>query len=219
MNWGTPTATRALGVIGLLVLVAVSWMFVLGPAVASLGAAGEKRETTEDLNLSMATQLASLQSLADDVPAMRRAASKLMDVVPPTADQPGFFRAVTAAAEDAGIRAAALTSVSPGVPVLPEAPPPPAPEPAPAGSDEDVIVAPVVPAPDPTTQLAVQEVGINVQGTYDELRRLLANLETMQRALLLSSVDLSADAEALTMTVTGSSFVASPLGDPPTMSE
>ncbi len=208
MNLRTAPATIALGVVGLLVLSALSWMLLLGPTLGELGDAKEKHTAVEDRNLVMAAQLNSLRSLAADVPLLQRTAKDLMATMPPTADQPGFFREITAAAEGAGLRAAALTSVAPGVPVLPAAPAAPAPDPDAA---EGAPVAQAEPAP----QVAVQSVSVSVNGTYDQLRKLLANIETMDRALLLQNVNLTGEDGELTMTLTGSTFVAPPLGDPP----
>lgn len=203
MNIRTASATIALGAGGLLLLAAISWIFVLSPKLGSVSEVSEQRLSLEDGNLAMAGQLSTLRALLEDVPTLSKDAAALAAVIPPTADQPGFFRAITDAARDAGIPASALTTVSPGVPVLPVAPPPVVEEDAPAAE------------PAPASQLAVQTVSINVNGTYKQLSRFLGNLEEMERALLLQNIGLSSSESDLALTITGSTFVAPPLGDPP----
>lgn len=205
MNLRTAPATIALGTGGLLLLVALSWVFVLSPKLGALADTSEQSTALQDSNLSMTVQLAGLRELADDVAKMQQKGDALALVIPATANQPGFFRAVTTAAQNAGLPASALTSVSPGVPVLPVAP-------APAVVEEG---AAAVPAAAPEPQVAVQEISINIDGSYDQLATFLDNLESMDRALLVQSIDLSANEESLSLTVSGATFVAPPLGAPP----
>lgn len=204
MNLRTASATIALGAGGLFLLAAISWIFVISPKLEAVSEASEQRLALEDGNLAMAGQLSTLRAMLEDVPTLSKDAAALAAVLPPTADQPGFFRAITDAADDAGIPASALTTVSPGVPVLPVAPAPVVEEGAPA--------AEAAPAP----QLAVQTVNINVNGSYGELSKFLGNLAEMERALLLQNINLSSSESDLALTVTGTTFVAPPLGDPPT---
>ena len=204
MNIRTASATIALGVGSLLMLVALSWIFVISPKLGSVSEVSEQRLALEDGNLAMAGQLSTLRAMLEDVPTLTKDAEALAGVIPPTADQPGFFRAITDAAEGAGIPASALTTVSPGVPVLPVAP-------APVVAEEGAPAVETAPEP----QLAVQTVSINVNGSYKELSKFLGNLEKMERALLLQNISLSSSESGLALTVTGSTFVAPPLGDPP----
>ncbi len=203
MNIRTASATIALGAGGLLLLAAFSWIFVISPKLGSVSEVSEQRLALEDGNLAMAGQLSTLRAMLEDVPTLSKDATALEAVIPPTADQPGFFRAITSAADDAGIPASALTTVSPGVPVLPVAPAPVVEEGAPAAETPS------------EPQLAVQTVSINVNGSYRELSKFLGNLERMERALLLQNISLSSSETELALTLTGSTFVAPPLGDPP----
>lgn len=205
MNLRTVPATIALGVVGLLVLAGLSWVVVIGPKLNAMSQANEERIALEDRNTTMLLQLSSLQRLVTDLPKARQRAEDLALAFPPTASQPGFFAQVNKAALAAGINPASVTTLSPGVPVLDA---PVAPEVAPDGS----AVAPVTVGGD----LARQVVGIDVTGTFDELSSLLQELEEIERAMLAATVALATTDEGLTLTLTGTTFVAPPLGDPPT---
>ncbi len=208
MNLRTPTATNALGGAGLAAIAALSWVFLIGPTVGGLSDTNEEHLAIQDLASSMSVQLDSLRAMAEDLPQMKTQADELATVFPPTADQPGFFRAITAAAEQAGLDASDLTGLSPGVPVIAEKKGA-TPAPGPAGAASDSAVAP--------NDIAEQVVGINLDGTYDQLRVFLGDLEMMDRALLVQSVALDEGDEEgkLSLTVTGTTFVAPPLADPP----
>jgi Tfp pilus assembly protein PilO len=204
MDLGTPAATRLLGTLSLLVVAALGWTVVVGPETGTLADTRAEIESTRDQNAVLTGQLASLEKQVSQLGETRRTARDLAALFPPTADQPGLFEEVTAAAVDAGIGPEGVKSLAPSPPVLGGASPgaPPADPAAPA---------------DPTgVQLARQTVTVSVSGTYDQTQRLLANLEQMSRAYLVGSVTLAGDATtgAYTTTIEGDMFVMPPVTDP-----
>lgn len=200
MNFRTASGTLVLGGLGLLVVAALGWLLLLGPVTGKISAVGEERVQAQDRAVLMRSQLNSLRLLTGDIPDISTQAAELDRVFPPTADQPGFFSAVTKAAEDAGIPASDITTLSPGVPVVPGG------EPGAPVVEGDAL---------PDAQLALQEVTITAVGSYDQLAQLMANLEDLDRALLVASASMAADDEQLTLTLVGTTFVAAPLGDAP----
>lgn len=214
MKLQSVSATLFLGTLALLATAALGWFLLLGPQWGRIGETDAERTVVQDQAARMSSQLTALRRLADELPEIDEEARALERVFPPTADQPGFFEAVTDAAAAAGIAADDLTTVSPGIPVLPPAPPPPPPADDEAMDDEDVVSAPVAAAP---PQLAVQSVSITVSGSYEQLSALLANLEDMDRALLISSASLSANEQDLSLSVIGTTYVAAPLTGPPAL--
>ena len=194
MNLHTVTATRLLGALALLVVAAASWLLLVGPARGDLADVRQEVVDTADANALRTVQLRGLEQQADDLGAVDDAADDLATLFPPTADQPGFFTMVDAAAAAAGIAPGKVTALSPGLPTAP--------------AEQD-------PA---TVRLTEQAVTIDVEADEVRLRALLRELESMERSFLVRSVTLTRSGEAGTATtrasIQGSAFVAAPLERP-----
>ena len=131
--------------------------------------------TARAQNDALAVQLSQLQEQQAELRKTRAVAAELAAKFPPTADQPGLFEQVTAAAVDAGIGPDGVTTLAPTPPMI--------------GSATGGVTADQ-PAVGSGT-LATQTVTVSVTGTYDQTQRLLENLEQMQRAYLITSVALA----------------------------
>lgn len=198
MNIKTIGATRALGAIALLLIVGLGWQFVLSPKTEALSDVREEITDTRDNNDLLELQLITLKRQAAELDSVRATAGALSAMFPSTADQPRLFREVTEAAADAGIGQKGVTALSPTPPVV--------------GGDPAAGVA-----VDTTgLTLARQIVAVAVEGSYAETQRLLANLEQIPRAFLITSVSLSSGQEKgdYTTTITGDMFVMPPAVDP-----
>ncbi|GAA1156717.1 hypothetical protein [Nocardioides aquiterrae] len=219
MDLGTPTATKVTGALGLLAVAALGWTFGVGPQSAHLAEARDEVTAVQDQNALLTTQLALLTKQQQDLGATRRTARVLAAKFPPTADQPGLFEIVTAAAVDAGIGAQGVTTLTPTPPVVGTA----------DGTADGTVGGTAGGTADGTAgsaqagtpapsggQLARQTVTVSVTGSYDQTRQLLVNLEHMERAYLITSVSLAGDAEngAYTTSITGDMFVMPPVPDP-----
>ena len=213
MNLGTPGATKVVGSLGLLAVAALGWVVAVGPQTARLGEVREEITTVQDQNMVLEAQLAALQKQQEELAGTRRTAQRLAVKFPATADQPGLFREVTAAAVDAGIGADGVTALAPTPPELGTDD-----EAAGAATDTAATDSAASTTTDPTSgsALARQTVTVTVEGSYDETRRLLANLEQMPRAYLVTTVALTGDPTTgtYTTTVTGDMFVMPPVPDP-----
>lgn len=203
MDLGTPTATKIAGSLGLLVVAGLGWTFAVGPQTADLADAREQVTSVQDQNALLQTQLVALQHQQQDLGSTRRDAKKLAAKFPSTADQPGLFEAVTAAAVDAGIGAKGVTTLTPTPPVV-------------GTADGAAATGAGTTTGTAGSQLARQTVTVSVSGTYDQTQQLLVNLEHMKRAYLITSVSLAGGAQggAYTTTITGDMFVMPPVKDP-----
>ena len=217
MNLRSASATGLLGGLLVLVVAALGWVLLLGPATAHVSEQREAAEAAADRSTLLAGQLARLQAKAQDLGDTEEAEERLAALFPPTADQPGFFAQVGKAALEAGYSPAEITSLSPSAPT-PLAPP--VPEAAPVEGE-----ATTDPATDPTAgpaavpaDLATQTVTMTLTGSYDEARRLLAGLERLDRAYLVRSVSLAGEAgsSSLTLSISGVTYVAPPVPAPVT---
>jgi Tfp pilus assembly protein PilO len=197
MNLRTPGATKIVGALALLLVVALGWLLVVGPKTAALSDTRAQITSVRDQNDTLAIQLISLKRQAQQLDDVRRTARAVALKFPPTADQPGVFKEITAAASDAGIGAHGLTSITPTPPVV-------------GGADP----ATGVQLDAPPAGLARQTVAVAVTGSYDQMQRLLENLEQMPRAYLINSVAVSGDAGKFTTTISGDMFVMAPVEDP-----
>lgn len=205
MNLRSVTATAVMGGLLLALLVTGGWLVLLGPATGDIGATRDAVASTEDRNQVLTAELAALQAQAADLSGTRSVARRLDHLFPPTADQPGLFEALVRAARAAGYGPDDLTSLSPTAPVpLIDG------EPMGVASETGQVLDPA------TADLAVQTVTLSAEGDYDQARGLLGALETLDRAFLVQAVELSAGqvADQLTLTVTGSTFVAPPVPAP-----
>ena len=214
MNLRSPSATLVLGGLGLLLLAAAGWLLLLGPLTEDVGTARQAADDAVDRNQVLAAQLADLEERAQDLRSTRQAAEELERLVPPTADQPGFFALVDEAAAAAGYAPRDITTLSPTVPVPvaagadPAAPAAPA-EPPVAGDGAEAAAAPVA-------EYAVQTVSMTLTGSYEQATRLLTRLGGLDRAVLVRSISLSGEAGSptLTLTLSGTTFVAPPVPEP-----
>lgn len=201
MNLNTPAATKVVGGLLLLLLAAMGWLFVVGPETERLAEVRLEIESTRDQNDSLRLQLVALEKQREELPETRKTAEALAAKFPPTADQPGLFEAVTAAAVDAGIGPKGVTTLAPTPPVI-------------GGTDPASGVQ--LEQPTGGALLARQSVSVSIQGSYDQTVRLLDNLEHMRRAYLITSVTLAGGGETggYATTISGDMFVMPPLVDP-----
>jgi Tfp pilus assembly protein PilO len=199
VNLRTPGATKILGALVLLLVAALGWLLVVGPETSALADARSQIQSTRDQNQGLAAQLSALEAQRKELGPTRRAAKKLAEKFPPTADQPGLFEAVTAAAVDAGIGADGATTLAPSPPQV---------------GGADAATGAVGAGPATGGNLANQTVTVSITGGYDQTEQLLENLEQMPRAYLITGVTLGGGDGGYTTTVTGEMFVMPPVTDP-----
>lgn len=201
MNLRTPRATLLIGAVLLSLLVAAGWFLAVGPQTAALSEVRTSIEETRSQNQLLEQQLATLREQAESIEQTEAAADGLARVFPGTADQPGLFEMVTDAAGSAGISPRDVTALSPTPPTV--------------GAADAATGATPVPAAG-AGELARQTVTLSVSASYAQTTDLLANLERMPRAYLVTSVSLGAGSEAgrFLTTVTGDMFVAPAIKSP-----
>lgn len=199
MNLRTPGATKIVGALVLLLVAAAAWLFVVGPETEDLAAARAEIQSTRDQNQVLAAQLQALEAQREELGPTRRTAARLAAKFPPTADQPGLFEAVTAAAVDAGIGPDGVTTLAPSAPLV---------------GGTDPATGAVGAAPAGGGALASQIVTVSITGGYDQTEQLLENLEQMERAYLISGVTIAGGDAGYTTTVTGEMFVMPPVVRP-----
>ncbi|MEQ6901015.1 hypothetical protein [Nocardioides sp. YIM 152588] len=209
MNLRTVPGTLAVGLGALLLFLAASWFLAIGPVLGQTSDTRESIDLARDRNDVLRAQVATLKAQQDELPRYRAVADQMAALFPPTAEQPRYFAAVHEAARKAGIPADQVTALNPSAPEL-------------LAADGRVLAvdATATDAEAPTAEVGEQEVSVSVQGRYDQVQRFLANLETMERAFLVTSVGLEGGDETgageVTVTLLGNTYVATRLRyDPP----
>ncbi|WP_141015609.1 hypothetical protein [Nocardioides sambongensis] len=211
MNLRSINGTLVLGFGALIVLLLAGWLLLISPVLGDTSEAHDEVSAAQDRNRLMTSQVNGLKQQQDQLPRYQAIADEMAALFPPTADQPGFFAAVNAAAQDAGIGSDQLTVLSPSAPVL-------------LGPDGQPLAADAVTAEGETGEtgetaageIAEQTVSVTAEGTFDQIQSLLANLEQLDRSFVVSTLGVDDGATGgQTVTLTGRTFVAAPLAYEP----
>ncbi|MBA2954499.1 hypothetical protein GON03_09210 [Nocardioides sp. MAH-18] len=205
MNLRSVSGTLTVGILAIALVLVASWMLLISPLLDETSDAKDAVSAAQDRNQVMTTQVAAIQAQQRDLDRYKDAADQLEALFPPTADQPGFFAAVTQAAAEAGIPADKVTTLSPSAPQLLDA--------------NGQPITGETGAETPTdADVAAQTVSVTAEGTYGQIQQLLANLEGMERAFAVTSLGVTGSSSTdegptgtLTVSITGSTYVASPL--------
>jgi Tfp pilus assembly protein PilO len=211
--------TYLIGGVAILLLALLSWFFLVSPRMAQASEIGEHRVAVEALNVKSAEQIALLTTLKNGLVKERTVAAALAVKFPPTADQPTLFRQIVTAAGQAGIPEKSITSLGPAAPIL-GSPSSGAKLPgaaaAPAAAEDGDAAAPAKAAPAKTAEnMATMAVSFNAEGTFDQMVKMLKNLENMPRSFLITQVNLStADKGKFTIAVQGNMYVHRAVPDP-----
>lgn len=222
MSFNKVKGTYLVGGALIALLTLLSWFFLVMPRMGESGEIGEQQAAAEAVNAKSAKEIVALNTLKVGLPTQRKVASALALKFPATADEPTLFRAVVAAALKAGIPEKSIIAVGPSAPImgvgssgakLPAAGSAPAKGPAP----EAGAAAPVKGATPATggQNLATMTISFNASGNYDQMVRMLQNLEGMRRSFLITQVNLaSAEAGKFTVAVQGNMYVHRTVTDP-----
>ena len=178
------------GIFVLLALVAVGWFFVLGPRVNEAAALQARAAQIESANIALLGRYNEVLQQARNIETATSEAQEIFARMPEEADLPAVITQVTEAAAEAGIPPGDIQVINTSVP-------------EPVESQDDTATAGVA--------LATMRLDVTVRGTPDELLRFLANVEGLDRSLLIQSTSMTllsgAEAAGSTLQVTGEMFV------------
>jgi Tfp pilus assembly protein PilO len=213
----------ALTVVGCLAIMAAGWFLLISPKRGEATELRAQTATQEAANAQLRTQLQILQAQAKDLPKKQADLARVAAKIPDNASLPTLIRALTKASTSAGVQ---LVSVTPGPPVLVEAPAAPvaaAPAPDAAAPADAPATAPAAPAAGAAGSLASISLAMNVVGGYFEIEQFLANIEDLQRAVRVTNVTMTPgvaptetgsagntakEGRSLTTTITGAVYMA-----------
>lgn len=158
------------GLVGVLVLVALSWFLVLGPRLSKADEVAAQVEQVETSNLQLRNRVNQARTQVEQAPAAAAEAQELFATMPRAAELPTVLRQITDAAQEAGIGPTAVQVISTTVPVA---------------------AGPVAAEGTSGVSIASMDIGITVSGTRESLLGFLGNLQALDRAFLITSTQVS----------------------------
>lgn len=179
----------ALTVVGCLAVLAAGWFLLVSPKRSEASEVQLAADAQVTANSALRTQIEVLKAQAKNLPKEQAKLAAVAAKIPSNRAMPALIRALTDAAEDAGVE---LVTLAPGATAV-AAPVAAAPVAPAAGADGAAPAAPVAPAAPASAagQLGSIPVTLNVVGGYFQVQQFLANLEDLKRAIRFTAVNLA----------------------------
>lgn len=180
------------GILVLVVIVAVGWLFILSPRVNEAAELQARAAQIESANIALLGKYNEVLEQARNIETATSEAQEIFARMPEEADLPAVITQITDAAAKAGIPPGDIQVINTSVP-----------EPVTSEDDTSANAGGVA--------LATMRLDVTVRGTPDELLRFLANIEGLDRSLLIQSTAMTLlsgrEAAGSTLQVTGEMFV------------
>ena len=185
----------ALTVVGCLAVLAAGWFLLVSPKRSEASEAQLAADAQVTANSALRTQIEVLKAQAKNLPKEQAKLAAVAAKLPSSRAMPALIRALTTAAEDAGVE---LVTLAPGATAV-AAPAAAAPVAPAAGAEGAAPAAPVAPAAPAAAagQLGTIPVTLNVVGGYFQVQQFLANLEDLKRAIRFTAVNLAPGANPI----------------------
>lgn len=183
-----------IGVLASVALLAAGWVFLVSPERSHAAKLKTDADGVRSSTSSLQTQLAMLRAQAKSLPAQRAKLQAISAKVPNNPAEPALVRALTKAADSAGVE---LTSIAPSTPAVMTAPVAPV-APAATGAAPAAGTPPVA----ASLQVAAIALKITATGTYFELEQFQRNLENLSRALKSTTISLAPGGDKVSSTST-----------------
>ena len=166
-------------IVGVLIICAVAagvWFLVLSPRMSQSSDIAAQSDQMGVSNATLQARYHSSVKQAADAPALAAQAQAEFSKMPQSADLPAVITQLTDAARSAGVTADNIEVISTGLPL-------------------PVVTAGADPAAAPANgvNLARMDVSMSVSGTPDQMLAFTENLLELDRALLLTSTNLTWD--------------------------
>ena len=201
----------AFTVLGCLFVLVAGWFFLVSPKRAEVARLNTQAAGQVSSNAVLSTQLANLKAKAKDLPKQKARLAAVAAKIPDNPALPALIRALSSAADAAGVE---LITVTPGAPAPVIAAAAGATAPAAPGSPGAAAAA---------GGLSQIPLTLNVVGGYFQVEQFVANLENLPRSMRVMNLSMTPganpmkpaaaagaadDGHILTTTITGSVFMA-----------
>lgn len=167
------------GIAASILLFVLGFFLLVNPARNQAADIQARADSVEENNVLLANKLNQMKQQATEVPAKLEEIEAIQRKMPSEMKQPELVRAIEQEAQSAGVD---LTSIAPATPVAVE------------GSSTGTIALPVA---------------VTADGRYANIKTFVDNLERLERAFLIQTVDVTVADEALdsfTLSLQGSFF-------------
>ncbi|MCU1601052.1 MAG: hypothetical protein JWO22_1761 [Frankiales bacterium] len=189
----------ALTAVGVLAILAGGWFLLVSPKKAHASDLRDQADAQSRANMALQNQLASLKAAQKNLPAQQAKLAAVAAKIPGTSAMPTLVRALSAAADDAGVE---LVSITPSAPAALAASAPAAGTPSvttaaagtttstPATATTGVTPNAAAGAASVGTLLQIP-VNVSVVGSYFQVAEYLDRLESLQRAFRVTTLSLT----------------------------
>ena len=207
----------ALTVVGVLAVMAAGWFLLVSPKRSDAALVRADVDSQNSTNAGLQTQLATLKAQAKTLPAQQAKLARVAAKIPDNPALPALIRALSAAADDAGVE---LLSLSPGTPVtVAAAAPNGVAGAAPSSSGTSTASQPTT-LSSATAATSTASAGVltsiplsmNVVGGYFQLEQFFDKLENLARAAKVTGFSMAPGSNPMkpeTTTGTGAASTAS----------
>jgi Tfp pilus assembly protein PilO len=178
-------------------IVAAGWFLAIAPQRHRVTSLASQAAAQEQGNSKLRTNLAVLTSQMQDVTSEQADIAATAQRIPANPDMPDYVRALTAAAQQAGVELVSISPSTPAAVALPAVAVPVA-----RASDEASAASSTAPAQSggtaapaapvvPPVSLQTISLSLSVQGGYVQIQQFTAALEKMSRSTVVSSIALA----------------------------
>lgn len=204
MNTSSPRFWLIGGILASVLLAALGWNFVVGPRMSAVAQTREQAVELDDQATLIMAQAHQLRLQAESLPEQIRALQRIQGKIPSSADVPSLLRDIQRASKATGVT---LDSLTPGQITVFTVEEPQAVATADGSSSSDEAQA----SPDPTQTakptptptdlgqgrlpdgvgLSYVPLTISATGEFSDLQRFTGQVENLQRAFLITGVQLA----------------------------
>ena len=184
----------AVAVAAILLVGVVGWVALISPQHHKVSKLKAQDAAQQQTNTSLQGQISLRTKQAKDVVTQEARIAAIQQQLPANVGLAGYVRSLTAAAAKTGVD---LQSIAPGTPaavtVAKPTVAPAAATAAPTASANAAVAAAPTPAAPPVTAVGLNAIPLQLQvaGNYFQIEQFLSQLEGLQRATNVTSVDLA----------------------------
>lgn len=199
----TPKAPYIVTALGILLAALLVYSFVYTPRINAAKALDQERQTVAEEDAALQQRADLVAAKIKDLPGVESKVAEFSKAVPSSPAQRELFAAILEAGSSAGVT---VTGINPAAPTPVDA----------AGADGTPAPAAGNAPVDPATAGLLYQVGLTINATGEQQNLLVfaQKIESLQRPFTTTEMTLAKADGTGSLTLTGNSFMASPLPAP-----
>jgi Tfp pilus assembly protein PilO len=193
-KWYIGAAAASAAVLG------AGWFLLVSPQYSTADEINAQAQTVQSANQATELQIAALKAEYKDLPAVQSQVAAIRTRIPQTPNEPSLIRTLTAAANASGVTMKSVSFQAP------------APVAGVAANAATGTAGGLLANPGQVNQIGL---AIQISGSFADTRMFLNKLEGMQRAMLVTALDISrsegdGQTSELTTAIQARAFMANP---------